>query len=289
MSKRYSSSLIFFGITLILPTLTIAFHHSFTTPIVSPGLGLKAYTNPYDPGPNSCTPNSAAFEMIRELSPYSTHALSPLKDPDFFLKEPVEILPWKTIEHKPHRSTGVYSVQTLPSYCPSSQLLRFRGRVPGRVDAPLFSSLLTTVAHRKKWDVTVSDVYKVADVGYSPPLPGTPEECGVGYCRTVKALGGLVTPREQLTLCGVQSGIGGSLIWAFELPSEYTDASEGLWPDGKRLQRASTDVFSAALVQRRGFFEVEYVLSLDVGGGGAEVGDHACHCAVRQEDVQGRC
>ena len=62
---------------------------------MSPGLGLKAYTNPYDPGPNSCTPNSAAFEMIRELSPYSTHALSPLKDPDFFLKEPVEILPWK--------------------------------------------------------------------------------------------------------------------------------------------------------------------------------------------------
>ena len=27
-------------------------------------------------------------------------------------------------------------------------------------------------------------------------------------------------------------------------------------------------MFSAALVQRRGFFEVEYVLSLDVGGGG---------------------
>ena len=257
------------SLIILLPLLASSFH---LKPTRHSNSHLSAYESPFLT-PTSSTPSPSAFKMLNALSPFSSHALSPLKDVNFFLKTPYSSSGWKTLEGTPNppRPTSAtrgraYSVETLPGYVPTSQLLRFRARMSGFVDALKFSSLLTTSEHRKRWDATVDDVYKVSDFDFVPPLPGVVAECGVGYCRTRKALAGLVSPREQLTLCGVQEGVGGAVIWAFELPGGYTDGA-GLWPTEGRLTRASTDIFCASLIQREGCFEVEYLLSLDVGGG----------------------
>ena len=95
MHSSLFTTILFVFILVLLPSFSLSFHLPRCSLLASCSQlsPFYAYTNPYNPG--SSTPNAAAFSIIKELSPYSTHALTPLKDPDFFLKDPVSILPWK--------------------------------------------------------------------------------------------------------------------------------------------------------------------------------------------------
>ncbi|GMH83128.1 hypothetical protein TrVE_jg3731 [Triparma verrucosa] len=218
-------------------------------------------------------PSSSFFNSLTTVSPYSSHALSPItysSDLDPTLTSPYSPhLKWTPLESHPKNSKShpCYSIEKA-SYGPGADLLRFRSLIPGYSDSKKFADMIMTTEERKKWDIQCDEVYQIV------PLPpsklndvkdGPSGKCtmlGVGYCRTLHAIGGLISPREQLTLCGIIEGVGGSVIWGVELPEEC----DGLFPEGERKVRASTDLFGCTLIQGEGGFEVEYVLKLDVGG-----------------------
>jgi hypothetical protein len=121
---------------------------------------------------------------------------------------------------------------------------------------------------------------------------GTCNRMGVGYCRTKP---GFVSPREQLTLCGIQDWEDGScLIWGVEMDRERHEPLLPPQSKGrKRPTRAKSNLFCTTLTPRRRpsplptagsaqrggqkqqsqlplspplAFDVEYVLQLDIGG-----------------------
>mmetsp|Transcript_16210 Transcript_16210/g.46711 ORF Transcript_16210/g.46711 Transcript_16210/m.46711 type:complete len:166 (-) Transcript_16210:323-820(-) len=96
---------------------------------------------------------------------------------------------------------------------------------------------------------------------------GETRRFGIGYVRTKQTV---VSPREQLTMCGVQdfpatsSGDvdGASLIWGVEVEDDQIH----LFPEGERLLRSRSHLFSVALVPRgEDEFDVEYVIQIEVG------------------------
>ena len=89
---------------------------------------------------------------------------------------------------------------------------------------------------------------------------------GIGHCTTKPAAGGLVSPREQLTLCGInESPNVGGVIWGYECPSSMNN----LFPSGlQTLTRAKSHVFAASIERTKDGegFVVEYVIQLEIGG-----------------------
>lgn len=92
---------------------------------------------------------------------------------------------------------------------------------------------------------------------------GDCSKLGAGYTKTKSHPIG-ISPREQLTLCGIQNfDDGSSLIWG----TEMEDWHNHLLPDGERLTRAKSYLFSVALVPTgENSFDAEYILQLDFGG-----------------------
>jgi hypothetical protein len=87
---------------------------------------------------------------------------------------------------------------------------------------------------------------------------------GVGYTLTKSHPIG-ISPREQLTLCGIQNyADGSSLIWGTELEEWHNHL---LPKRDERLTRARSHLFSIALVPTgEDTFDAEYSLQLDFGG-----------------------
>jgi len=71
----------------------------------------------------------------------------------------------------------------------------------------------------------------------------------------------VVSPREQLTLCGLQEFPGGaSIVWGIELE----DDQNYLFPPGERLIRSRSHIFSNAIIPTGdNTFDCEYALCLD--------------------------
>lgn len=123
---------------------------------------------------------------------------------------------------------------------------------------------------RKRWDDQIDDVYELypiidldsANIEMGFGRYGDCSRLGIGYCRTTKS--GPISPREQLTLCGIQNFNDGScIIWGTEMEEHH----DHLLPGEKRVERAKSHIFSTTLMPTgENSFDVEYVLQLEAGG-----------------------
>lgn len=176
---------------------------------------------------------------------------------------------WKQIESNKRRT--VHQIDKIDNFqnlkCP---IVRFRSSLNGPCEGEKFAEFIMHLEERKRWDQQIADVsemYPIYDMATANLAMGMGKygDCsrlGVGYCQTKANL--VVSPREQLTLCGIQTfECGSCIIWGTEMEEWHNH----LLPDGERLTRAKTHLFSTTLVPTGpDTFDVEYVLQLDIGG-----------------------
>lgn len=181
-------------------------------------------------------------------------------------------LKWKTIESNKRKSAIVHQIDRIDNFmklgCP---ILRFRTSINGPCAGECLAQFIMDLDMRKKWDAQIDEVeelYPIQDLDTANIAMGFGKygDCsrlGVGYCKTKEAMG-IISPREQLTLCGVQDFEDGScVIWGTEM-AEWHDH---LLPEGPRTTRAKSHIFSTAMVPTsENSFDVEYVLQLEIGG-----------------------
>lgn len=148
-------------------------------------------------------------------------------------------------------------------------MMRFRSSIQGPCIGEAFAQFIMDLDTRKLWDTQIDDVKEVLSIhDLSQPQRamgnnvGDCTKLGVGHCKTKAGLG--VSPREQLTLCGIQEFANGSyIIWGKEL----TEAHDYLFPKGKRETRAKSHLFATTLTPTSDeSFDVEYLLQLEIGG-----------------------
>mmetsp|Transcript_51696 Transcript_51696/g.76614 ORF Transcript_51696/g.76614 Transcript_51696/m.76614 type:complete len:321 (-) Transcript_51696:326-1288(-) len=178
-------------------------------------------------------------------------------------------LEWKVLE-KNQRKT-VHCIEKIDNFMQLGfPILRFRSSLTGPCLGEAFADFITTLEQRKKWDVQIADVdevYSLCDLDTASQILneqeyGKSSRLGVGHTQTKSAFG--ISPREQLTLCGVQNFDDGScVIWGMEME----DRHNYLLPEGKRCTRTKTHIYSTTLTPTgENTFDVEYVLQLDTGG-----------------------
>lgn len=178
-------------------------------------------------------------------------------------------LKWKNIKRSKrdmvHDISKIDNFQNL-----GPPLLRWRASMKGPCHGLMFADFIMNVEKRQAWDPQIENVvelYPIYDLDTANiAMLGKYGDCqklGVGYTLT-KAHPIGISPREQLTLCGIQNFDDGSaLIWGTELE----DWHDHLLPAGERLTRAKSHLFSIALVPTGDdSFDAEYVLQLDFGG-----------------------
>lgn len=179
-------------------------------------------------------------------------------------------LKWKVIESK--KKNTVHHIDKIDNFqklqCP---IVRFRSSLKGPFVPEKFADFIMTYDERSKWDAQIAEVdemypiYDLASANLAMGVMGQYGDCtklGVGYCQTKANF--VVPPREQLTLCGVQSfECGSSIIWGTEMEEWHNH----LLPEGERHARAKSHLFATTLVPTGpDSFDAEYVLQMDVGG-----------------------
>eukprot|EP00804_Cyclotella_cryptica_P012167 CCRYP_009851-RA/>CCRYP_009851-RA protein AED:0.04 eAED:0.04 QI:204/1/1/1/1/1/3/262/365 len=150
-------------------------------------------------------------------------------------------------------------------------IIRFRSTLhgPEKKRGECFAELITTAELRHQWDATndiVDEIYS-GDLEElkkcQDPKYGTPSMFGIGYVKTKQSV---VSPREQLTLCGLQNfASGAKLIWGVELE----ESQNYLFPENqpKRVPRSTSHLFATTIIPTiDDTFDVEYVLQLEIGG-----------------------
>jgi len=150
-------------------------------------------------------------------------------------------------------------------------LLRWRASMKGPCHGMAFADFIMNTDKRQMWDPQIESVCELypifdldaANIAMGFGKFGDCKKLGVGYTKT-KAHPIGISPREQLTLCGIQEMHDGSaLIWGTELE----DWHDHLMPAGERQTRARSHLFSIALVPTgEDSFDAEYSLQLDFGG-----------------------
>lgn len=177
---------------------------------------------------------------------------------------------WKNVVNNKrkqvHRVDRIDNFQNL-----GPPLLRWRASMEGPCHGLKFADFIMDKQKRQSWDPQIDNVQELypiinldtANIAMGFGQFGDCQKLGVGYTLTQQHPIG-ISPREQLTLCGVQSfEDGSSLIWGTEM-EEWHDH---LMPAGERKQRARTHLFSIALVPTgENSFDAEYSLQLDFGG-----------------------
>jgi len=217
------------------------------------------------------------FGRIEKVSPLA-HLAMQNRDGGFFaLNEestPNDIdLKWKKVEAKP--KNVVFKIEKIDNFQNlQTPLLRFRASLKGPLSASAFADFITTLHHRKRWDVqidSVKELYPVQDLKdinaeINNSKYGICTKLGVGYCLTNKNF--VIDSREQITMCGIQQfpSTGAAIVWG----TEMEDRHNYLFPQGtERHTRARSHLFCATLVPTGlddDSFDVEYVLQLDSGG-----------------------
>lgn len=152
----------------------------------------------------------------------------------------------------------------------TAPILRFRSTLKGPCVGEYFADFIMNLDQRKLWDPQIEQVYEIhpihdldaANIAMGFGKFGDCSRLGVGYCQTKSA--GMITSREQLTLCGIQDFSDGScIIWG----TEMQDRHNYMFPEGKRYTRARSYLFSTTLTPNgNNGFDAEYVLQLDIGG-----------------------
>jgi len=177
---------------------------------------------------------------------------------------------WKKIEANKrkicHQIDKIENFQNL-----GPPMLRWRASLKGPCHGMKFADFIMTVDKRQKWDPQIENVVELypifdldtANIAMGFGQFGDCEKLGVGYTRTKSHPIG-ISPREQLTLCGIQDFKDGSaLIWG----TEMEDWHNHLLPPSERLTRAKSHLFAVALVPTGdNSFDAEYILQLDFGG-----------------------
>jgi hypothetical protein len=94
------------------------------------------------------------------------------------------------------------------------------------------------------------------------PDQGTPARFGIGYVRTKQLV---VLPREQLTLCELQTFPSvASILWGIELEEDQ----DYLFPESqpRRVDQLTSRLFCSTIVPRKDdALNVEYLVQLEVG------------------------
>ena len=177
---------------------------------------------------------------------------------------------WKKVES--NKKKMVHAIERIDNFQDlGPPLLRWRASMEGPAHGEMFADFIMNAEKRQSWDPqidVVSNLYPINDLDTANIAMGFGKygDCsklGVGYTKT-KAHPIGISPREQLTLCGIQNfHDGSSLIWGTELESWH----DHLMPAGERLTRARSHLFSIALVPTgENSFDAEYSLQLDFGG-----------------------
>jgi hypothetical protein len=179
-------------------------------------------------------------------------------------------LKWKTIENNKKRT--VHKIEKIDNFQNLGvPILRFRSSLKGPCLGDAFANFIMDLKERQKWDAQIANVreeYPIHDLDAANIAMGFGKfgDCsrlGVGYCQTKAAFG--VSPREQLTMCGIQQFQDGStVIWGTEMEEWHNH----LLPEEEdRHVRAKSHIFATTLVPTSDdSFDVEYVLQMDLGG-----------------------
>lgn len=178
---------------------------------------------------------------------------------------------WKNVETNKRKI--VHSIDRIDNFQNlGPPLLRWRASMKGPCHGMKFADFIMNTGKRQKWDPQVDNVcelYPIIDLDTANIAMGFGKygDCGklgVGYTLTKSHPIG-ISPREQLTLCGIQNyADGSSLIWGTELEEWHNHL---LPKRDERLTRARSHLFSIALVPTgEDTFDAEYSLQLDFGG-----------------------
>jgi hypothetical protein len=186
------------------------------------------------------------------------------------IDDDVKDIKWKKVEENQRKT--VHRVDKADKYQGlKTPLLRFRSSIQGPCIPERFSHFIMDLEERKKWDDQIAqneELYPIDDLGAVDALLGDQDKygkcarVGVGYTQTKQ---GIISPREQLILGGMQEySNGATIMWGTEM-EEYHNH---LLPDGPRVTRAKSHLFAATLVPTSSdSFDIEYLLQMDVGGG----------------------
>jgi hypothetical protein len=180
-------------------------------------------------------------------------------------------LKWRTVESNARKV--VHQIQKIDNFnglpCP---IVRFRASIQGPCVGEPFANFIMELEERRKWDAQidyVDEVYPMNDLDCANIAMGFGQygDCsrlGVGYCRTKAKFG--ISPREQLTMCGVQDfhSTGSCLFWGVEMAEWHNHM---LPTEFARTTRTQSHLFSTVLTPTGdNTFDVEYVLQMEVGG-----------------------
>lgn len=212
------------------------------------------------------------FGELEKVSPFVKQALHE-ENPGGIatIDDTADFYKWKNMERHPNRL--ISQVDKIDNFQDNGvPLIRVRSslRGPLKQNGIYFSELISTAELRQKWDATnkiVETIYNAADLGdvkrFMGDDYGEPVLFGIGYVKTKQSV---VSPREQMTLCGVQNfPSGASIVWGVELEEDQ----DHLFPKDqpKRMPRSTSHLFAMTLIPTgEDTFDVEYVLQLDVGG-----------------------
>mmetsp|Transcript_16124 Transcript_16124/g.30392 ORF Transcript_16124/g.30392 Transcript_16124/m.30392 type:complete len:355 (+) Transcript_16124:144-1208(+) len=237
----------------------------------------KFFTDKYipsdKPGVVLKFPNfDALFDEIVKVSPMAKQALT--EDNPGGIKAinaADDVYRWKVTDSNPKRL--VSHIDKIDNFQNKGvPIVRFRSslRGPTKRRAECFSELISVQHLRQKWDVTcaiVDTIYDAASLDEVKKLQkekyGEPTLFGIGYVKTKQSV---VSPREQLTLCGCQNfPNGASVVWGMEMEEDQNY----LFPKNqlKRMPRSTSHIWAVTFIPTgEETFDVEYVLQLEIGG-----------------------
>mmetsp|Transcript_38996 Transcript_38996/g.81988 ORF Transcript_38996/g.81988 Transcript_38996/m.81988 type:complete len:385 (+) Transcript_38996:91-1245(+) len=215
------------------------------------------------------------FDELCKISPLAKQALTePNPGGIKAINSSDDSYKWKVTDNNPKRL--VSHIDKIDNFQNNGvPLLRFRSSLtgPSKQRGLCFSELVSTTDLRQKWDATnafVDTIYSAASLSEVKKLQegkyGEPKLFGIGFVKTKQSI---VSPREQLTLCGLQNfPSGASIIWGVELEEDQNH----LFPKdttNRRLPRSTSHIFATTLIPTDGngtSFDVEYCIQLEVGG-----------------------
>jgi len=217
------------------------------------------------------------FGRIQQVSPLARVAMQRAQSDDKrgFLAADYDKHPemkWKTVENNKKRT--VHKIEKIDNLKGLGvPILRFRSSLKGPCVSEAFANFIMNVDERSKWDPQIAQVLEMypihdldaANIAMGFGKYGDCSRLGVGYCQTKAAFG--VSPREQLTMCGIQDFQDGStVIWGTEMEEWHNHLLPG--SDEDRHVRAKSHIFTTTLVPTgEDSFDAEYVLQMDLGGG----------------------
>ena len=232
------------------------------------------FVNADTPGVKLKVPNfDVLFEEILKVSPLAKQAAFDSKPRGLggIGKSSDECYKWKVIEHNSNRL--VSEVAKIDNFQNKKvPLVRLRSSIKGPTYKAgfCFSELISVAKLRQAHDSTnaqVYNIYSAADLGevqaFVPPQYGKTVLFGIGYTKTKQSV---VSPREQLTLCGLQEfPSGASILWGVELEEDQNY----LMPENEpnRTPRSTSHLFAKTVIPTsENEFDVEYCLQIDLGG-----------------------